>query len=120
MTTSTDLIKTLDQQVDELGLNQANLFALLDGAWQPQAASIVRNGDEPWLPLLGFDKEDKAESNELSPLLVETSLKSPSYVAMLDTGFSDKLGITLVSDESLADLKRHLKKFTLYTLCCIR
>lgn len=90
------------------------LFAVLDAARDPRIGELLRESVEPCRSL--FEGNLAAQIAEVAPQLVALPAHSRLCADLVREGWGLRWGVWLVSDRPLADVRRHLRKFTLVQL----
>lgn len=90
------------------------LFALLDLARDPRIGELLRESVDPCRSL--FEGTLGAQVAEVAPHLVALAPDSRLLGDLVREGWGLRWGAWLVSDRPLAEVRRHLRKFTLVQL----
>lgn len=86
-------------------------YLVLDATWQTELAATVR-AEGGWEPLLGLAGENRDQSHQRSPLIVDLNERPDIADPWLKEGFPARLGLIIFSRLDLGELRTRLKRFT--------
>ena len=85
------------------------LWGVFEGAHDDRIATWIRSGDAPWGCLYAGEIPD--EIVEVAPYLVRLRKEHPGTLRFFEHGWAKHWGIFVTTTVTLAELKRHLRKF---------
>jgi hypothetical protein len=87
----------------------APLWGVVEGAHDDRIAHWIRSGDAPWACLYAGQIPD--ELVEVAPYAVRIRAGHPGSLRLLEHGWAKNWGIFVTTTVTLAELRRHLRRF---------